>query len=215
MEFTFVDGAVALIIILSGVLAYSRGLTREVIAIAGWVLAGVAALYFAPVVEPLMHDIPGAGDFFASSCVISTIAAFTIIVAICLLILSVFTPIVSTAVLGSALGPIDKILGFVFGVLRGLLLIAVAYLVFTRFSAEDTLPQLETAATLPLMQDSAAVIEENLPDEVPGWLGDRIDELMNACRTPGVEIDPEVADPEAGEPSPAEEPEAPAQDGGI
>ena len=217
MEFTFVDGAVALIIILSGVLAYSRGLTREIIAIAGWLLAGVAALYFAPVVEPLMHDIPAVGDFFASSCVISTIAAFTIIVAICLLILSVFTPIVSTAIVDSAIGVVDKILGFVFGVLRGLLLIAVAYLIFVNLSAQDTLPQLESAATLPLMQESAAVIEDNLPDEVPAWLGDRIDELMNACRTPGVEIDPEV--PLEGEgpegASPEAEPEAAEPGGGT
>lgn len=184
MEFTFVDGAVALIIILSGVLAYSRGFTREVFAILGWIVAAVAALYFAPAVEPLMHEIPGVGDFFASSCVISTIAAFTIIVALCLLILSVFTPLVSTVVLDSPLRMIDKIFGFIFGVLRGLLLIAVAFLVFTNLSAQETTPQLETAATLPLMQESAAVIEDHLPDAVPEWFGDRIDALMQACRGP-------------------------------
>jgi membrane protein required for colicin V production len=192
MEFTFVDGAVALIIILSGVLAYSRGFTRELFAIAGWILAAVAALYFAPAVEPLMHEIPAVGDFFAASCVISTIAAFTLIVALCLLILSVFTPLVSTVVLDSSLGIIDKILGFVFGVLRGLLLIAVAFLVFTNLSAQETLPQLETAATLPLMEESAAVIEENLPESVPEWFGDRIDALMAACtgEVPGAPAEP-------------------------
>lgn len=182
MEFTFVDGAVALIIILSGVLAYSRGLTRELFAILGWIVAAVAALYFAPAVEPLMHEIPGVGDFFASSCVISTIAAFTLIVAASLLVLSVFTPFFAGVVADSALGFIDKILGFVFGVLRGLLLIAVAFLVFTNLSAEETIPQLETSATLPLMEESAAVIEESLPESVPAWFGDRIDALMFACR---------------------------------
>ena len=220
MEFTFVDGAVALIIILSGVLAYSRGLTREIIALVGWVLAGIAALYFAPVVEPLMHDIPGIGDFFASSCVISTIAAFTIIVALCLLILSVFTPIVSTAVLDSALGTIDKVLGFVFGVFRGVLLIAIAYLAFIQASAEETVPQLETAATRPLMEESAALIWDNLPGEAPAWLGNRVDELMNACRTPGIEIDPEVPEApvegaEGADGQPEGEPEAGAPDGGT
>ena len=208
MEFTFVDGAVALIIILSGVLAYSRGLTRELFAILGWIAAAVAALYFAPVVEPFMHEIPAVGDFFAGSCVISTIAAFTLIVALCLLILSVFSPFFAGVVADSALGFIDKILGFVFGILRGLLLIAVAFLVFVNLSAEETIPQLETAATRPLMEESAAVIENNLPDGVPAWFGDRIDALMTACRgpAPGAALDGDAEEtPPAEETTPTEE----------
>ena len=207
MEFTFVDGAVALIVILSGVLAYSRGLTRELFAILGWIAAAVAALYFAPVVEPLMHEIPGAGDFFASSCVISTIAAFTLIVAACLLILSVFTPFFADVVADSALGMIDKILGFVFGVLRGLLLIAVAFLVFTNLSAEETIPQLETAATRPLMEESAAAIEDALPESVPAWFGDRIDALMFACRGGPASDATSSEGVETEEAAPPEEPE--------
>ncbi|HUF55660.1 MAG TPA: CvpA family protein [Thermohalobaculum sp.] len=208
MEFTFVDGAVALIIILSGVLAYSRGLTRELFAILGWIAAAIAALYFAPAVEPLMHEIPGVGDFFASSCVISTIAAFTLIVAACLLILSVFTPFFAGFVADSALGFIDKILGFVFGVLRGLLLIAVAFLVFTNLSAEETIPQLETAATRPLMEESAAAIEDNLPESVPAWFGDRIDALMLACRGgPAPEDATSIEGVETEETAPPEETE--------
>lgn len=205
MEFTFVDGAVALIIILSGVLAFSRGLTRELFAIIGWIIAAVAALYFAPAVEPLMHEIPAVGDFFASSCVISTIAAFTLIVALCLLVLSVFTPFFAGVVADSAFGIVDKILGFVFGVLRGLLLIAVAFLIFINLSAEESIPQLETAATRPLMEESAAVIQENLPDGVPEWFGERIDALMAACRgsapaAPAGTDDAPAPDADAAEP---------------
>ena len=35
--FTLIDGLVALVIVLSAILAYSRGLVREAMAIAGWV----------------------------------------------------------------------------------------------------------------------------------------------------------------------------------
>lgn len=181
MQFTFVDGAVALIVILSGVLAYSRGLTREIFAIGGWIVAAIAAFYFTPMVEPLMREIPYIGEFLASSCVISTIAAFTLIVGLCLLVLSVFTPLFSTMMLDSAFGVIDKILGFFFGVARGVLLIAVAFLIFTNLSAEETIPQLETSATRPLMEESAAVLERTLPDSVPAWFSERIDALMRPC----------------------------------
>lgn len=196
MEFTFVDGAVVLIIILSGVLAWSRGLTREVFAIAGWIVAAVAAFYLTPVVHPLMNEIPGVGEFFARQCIISVVAAFTLIVALCLLILSVFTPLFSTLVLESSFGLIDKVLGFVFGVARGLLLIAVAYLIFANLSAEETVPELQNAATLPLMAESAALLEESLPDSVPTWFGERIEALTDACT--GGAPTPAEAQPEAG-----------------
>lgn len=181
MSFTFIDGAVALIVILSGVLAFSRGFTREVFAIGGWIIAIVAAFYFTPMLEPLMREIPAVGEFLASSCVISTIAAFTVIVGLCLLILSVFTPLFSTVVLDSAFGFVDKVLGFLFGIARGILLIAVAYLIFSNLSAEEAIPELESAATRPLMQESAAMLENVLPESVPAWFSERIDALMLPC----------------------------------
>ena len=46
--FTLVDGGVAVIIVLSAILAYSRGFVREAMAIAGWVGAAFLAFLFAP-----------------------------------------------------------------------------------------------------------------------------------------------------------------------
>ena len=50
--FNVVDAVVAVIIVLSSLLAYSRGLVREAMAIAGWVAAAVVAFVFAPNVMP-------------------------------------------------------------------------------------------------------------------------------------------------------------------
>lgn len=181
MEFTVVDAVVALIIVLSGVLAWSRGLTRELFAIGGWILAGFAAFYLTPTVQPLMSEIPVAGDFFAANCVISLVAAFTLIVAVALLILSIFTPLFSSLVMDSAFGIVDKILGLVFGIARGLLLIAVAFLIVTNLGAEEQLPELQNAGTRPLMVESAAVLEENLPESVPDWFKQGTDALLAVC----------------------------------
>ncbi|MFM7656491.1 MAG: CvpA family protein, partial [Paracoccaceae bacterium] len=41
--FTLIDGVVTLVIVLSAILAYSRGLVREAMAIAGWIGAAVLA----------------------------------------------------------------------------------------------------------------------------------------------------------------------------
>lgn len=195
MQFTIVDGVVALIVLVSGVLAYSRGFTREVIAIGGWIAAALAAFYFAPLLEPLIRELPVVGPVLAKSCVISMIAAVTLIVAGCLLVLAVFTPLFSSVILDSPLAPLDRMLGFVFGVARGVLLLAVAYLIYDRLSGGgETWGPLADAASKTIFDEAARLIGENLPEEIPGWFGGRVDALMAHC---GEEV-PGLSDNAAG-----------------
>ena len=56
--FTVVDGAVAGIIVLSAILAYSRGFVREGMAIAGWIGAALLAYIFAAQAQPLVKELP-------------------------------------------------------------------------------------------------------------------------------------------------------------
>ena len=56
--FTVVDGVVAVIIVMSALLAYSRGLVREILAIAGWVRAAVVAFIFAAAGAAAGQEIP-------------------------------------------------------------------------------------------------------------------------------------------------------------
>jgi membrane protein required for colicin V production len=195
MDFTVVDAGVAVIALLSGVLAYSRGFTREMFAIAGWVAAAVAAFYIAPALEPLIREAPVVGTYLAASCVISMIAAFTIVVAAALLILSIFTPLVSGLVLDSMLAPIDRMLGFVFGILRGLVLIAIVFLIYTTYGGVEAWPPLDNAASRTVFEESAAILEQSLPDAIPDWFGERIDALMVNCDD---EV-PAATSPEAGD----------------
>jgi membrane protein required for colicin V production len=195
MEFTIVDAGVAVIALLSGALAYSRGFTREMFALAGWVGAAAAAYYIAPMLEPLIREAPLVGSYLAASCVISMVAAFTIVVAAALLILSMFTPLVSGLVLESMLAPIDRLLGFVFGLFRGLVLIAVVFLIYTNLSGVEPWPPLDNAASRTVFEDAAASLEQSLPDSIPDWFGQRIDALMVNC---GDQL-PAVTSPGAGD----------------
>lgn len=181
MTFTYVDGAVAVILFLSGWLAYTRGFTRELIAIGGWLVAALLAFFFAPALKPLVEELPVVGPFFARECAISMIASFSLIVAFGLLILAVFTPIFASMVLESAIGPIDRIFGFLFGVVRGILLVAIAYLIYINVAGEQVLPQVENAAIKPLLDESAALIDRHRPTEMPRWFSNQIDALMAPC----------------------------------
>lgn len=130
--FTIIDGIVAVVIIFSAILAYARGFVRESLAILGWIGAAVLAFIFAPTVRPMLAQVPGLNRFLADSCELATIAGFAVVFAAALVIFSIITPLFSSVVQRSALGGVDQGMGFLFGVARGILLIAIAFTVYER-----------------------------------------------------------------------------------
>lgn len=179
--FTLVDGAVALVVVVSALLAYSRGLVREVMAIAGWVVAALAAFALAPVAEPLVREVPVLGDFLSGSCELSVVAAFAIVFALALLVVSLFTPLLSGAIRDSALGPVDQALGFLFGVARGVLLVAVALIVYDRIAVGDEVTVVDASRSAAAFDGLQARVEAVLPEDAPDWISARYDGLVGAC----------------------------------
>jgi len=124
-DYTIVDAVVAVVILISAFLAFSRGFVRETLSILGWVAAAVAGYIFAPKVEPMIREIPVLSDILGGSCQLSILAAFAAVFAVALVVVSIFTPLFSGLIQKSALGPLDQGLGFLFGFARGLLLAVV------------------------------------------------------------------------------------------
>lgn len=183
--FTIIDGVVAGIILLSAILAYARGLVRETLAIAGWVVAAVVAFHFAPMAEPLMREVPILGDFLADSCELSLITAFAAVFALALLLVSIFTPVFAGFVRRSALSGIDQALGFLFGALRGILLVAVALVVYDRITiGETSLPMVDNSRSAVVFERAKEALEEMIPSEAPAWIVSRYEEFVSVCAAP-------------------------------
>ena len=182
MAFTVVDAIILVIVAISAFLAYVRGFTREALAIAGWVIAGFGAFFLAPFVEPLIREIPYVGNVLRSSCTLSILAAFAVVFAVILVVLSVVTPLVSSLILDSALGFVDRGLGFLFGVARGVALVAVLFLLYDLLVPLDQrLPAIDDAASIGAISDTAETLRAAAPDRLPDWLGSRIDRLVGVC----------------------------------
>ena len=179
--FTWVDGAVALVVVVSALLAYGRGFVREALAIGGWIVAAVAAFAFAPALRPLMLDVPVIGEYLDGSCELAIVAAFAVVFAAALLIVGLFTPLLSSSIRDSALNPIDQLLGFLFGVARGVVLVAVALVAYDRIAVTDGVPAVDASRTAVAFAQLNARIEENLPQEAPTWIRDRYETLVGAC----------------------------------
>lgn len=181
-DFTLFDGGVAAILFISAVLAYSRGFVREILSIAGWIGAGIVAFYFSPQVVPLIQEIPVLNDIIGDNCELGILAAFAGVFAIALVIIALFTPLVSGAVQKSALGSLDGGLGFLFGLVRGVLLIVVALVAYDFFIAGgEGFPVIEDSKTVVILAEQQESMKEYIPTDIPDWLIDPYNDLMASC----------------------------------
>ncbi|MDX1743510.1 MAG: CvpA family protein [Ruegeria sp.] len=200
--FTIIDGVVALIIVVSGLLAYSRGFLREVLAIAGWVAAAVLAFIFAPQAVPLVKEIPVVGDFLRDSCELSVITGFAAVFAIALIVVSIFTPLFSSIVQRSALGGLDQALGFFFGIARGILLVAIAFFVYDTIMTGQSYTIVDESRSAKVFEQFSDRIEEQNPEQALGWVTLQYEELVASCGA-DTQTTPEPAAPAADETAPA------------
>lgn len=196
--FTLIDAVVAVVIVLSAILAYSRGLTRELLAIAGWVGAAVLAFLFAAQAEPLIKELPVVGDILRDSCELSRIAAFAAVFAVGLIIMALFTPLFSSMVQRSVLGGVDQGFGFLFGVLRGVILVAVAFVVYDRAVTANTVPMVDNSRSAQVFASVRSSLESQIPTDAPGWIVRQYDGLVGDCSGPSTPVAPATPAPSGG-----------------
>ncbi|MDE0589290.1 CvpA family protein [Halocynthiibacter sp. C4] len=179
--FTIVDGAVAVVILISALLAYSRGLVRETLSIASWIAAAVIAYIFAPKAEPLVREIPILNDFIGGQCELSLGASFAIVGIVALVVLSIFTPIFSNVVQRSVLGGLDQGLGFLFGAARGALLVAVALWLYNWAVTDEPIAVIEDSRSAEVFGQLSDRVGNAVPTDVPGWLETNMEEFLAQC----------------------------------
>ncbi|MEM6890944.1 MAG: CvpA family protein [Pseudomonadota bacterium] len=179
--FTIVDGVVALIVVISALLAYGRGLVRELMAIVGWVAAAVLAFLFAPQAAPLVREIPMVGEFLADNCELSIVGAFAAVFAIALIVVSLFTPLFSTVVQRSALGGVDQGMGLIFGVARGVLLVAVGFFIYDVVITGESYTIVDESRSAVVFAQLTTEVQAAEPEQALGWITEKFEELVDVC----------------------------------
>ena len=179
--FTIIDGIVAAVIILSAILAYARGFVRESLAILGWIGAAVLAFLFAATVRPMIAQVPVLEKFLGESCELATIAAFAVVFALALVLFSIITPLFSSVVQRSALGGVDQGMGFLFGVARGILLVAISFIVYDRVMSSTPVAAVDNSRSVQVFNRMTGQLDAEIPQDAPGWITNRYNELVNGC----------------------------------
>jgi membrane protein required for colicin V production len=157
------DVLVILVLLLSGALAFARGFVREALSVAAWVGAALVTVFALPHASPLVRDLIDnelVADFIAG--VLIFIAA--------LVGLSVGGHFATKAIRDSALNMLDRSLGLVFGLVRGVLLLSLGYMLFVWLVPDDDdhPDWFSEARTLPLVEEAADILRIVVPTDVIG-----------------------------------------------
>ena len=162
---TVFDLGVIAVIALSAVFAYARGFVREALSIAAWLLAGAAGYYAYPLAAPpLARFVPGGTP--------ANIAAFCLVFLAALVVLHAIAKSLAGHVKRSPLSPVDRSLGLIFGIARGLVLVCIAYLPLAWIPPADQPHWFTQSRTLPFLAAGAATLQNLIPHNArPGAAG--------------------------------------------
>ena len=168
MPITLLDGILIGVAVVSGLLAMVRGFSREVLSIVSWVVAAIAAFMF------YQQAVPFVQNYIASELVATLVAAAGIFL-ITLVVVTYITMRVADFIIDSRIGPLDRTLGFLFGVARGGLLMVVAMLFFNFLvSPEQTPGWVADAKSRPLLENLGESLVDALPDDPEAAIRQRL-----------------------------------------
>ena len=125
------DVVFLVIVGVSALVAIARGVTKELLSIIGWVLAGVSVYYLSPVVDPIMKK------YIASEVLSGLVSGMVILIMFCIFWVLAADKI-STQIRFSKLSALDRILGFIFGIFRGVVIVILLQIMISSLIPEES-----------------------------------------------------------------------------
>jgi membrane protein required for colicin V production len=162
------DTVVIFALLFSCVIAFLRGFIREVLTIFGLVAGAAAAYYLGPQMVPAMTHALGEraapdyklfGEIHGN--VLAQLLAYAAVFFPVVIALSVLSYFLYTGARAIGLGPLDRTLGVVFGIVRAMLLLGLLWLPFYTFTDKADRDK------WPILQDSHTRV---YVEAVAGWM---------------------------------------------
>src|SRR3954469_21545397 len=159
MPITLLDVILLVVMLISALLAMVRGFMREVLSIASWAAAALLTLYSYPKLKPIVLQY-FSNDIVASAITIGGVFLGT------LLVVSVITIKISDTILDSRVGALDRTMGFLFGLGRGLIIVVIAFLFFAWLVPDRSQPDwVRGAKSKIVLQGTGRWLMSMLPDD--------------------------------------------------
>jgi membrane protein required for colicin V production len=159
MPITILDLVLLAVMLISGLLAMVRGFMREILSIAAWGAAAGTTLY------AFSKLLPTAKTYFNNDTVASVVVVAGVFIGT-LIVVSIVTVRISDMILDSRIGALDRTLGFLFGLARGLLIVVVAYQFFNWLVQDKQQPDwVRMAKSRTVLDSTGEWLKGLLPDD--------------------------------------------------
>lgn len=160
---TAFDVGVAVLVLISAILATARGFTREILSLATWVGAAAVAAY-------LYFYQPDLLKPYFQEELIGRIVLVGAGFLISLIVLHLITMRIADFVVDSRIGPLDRTLGFVFGTARGVLIAVVAVIFLGWLNFTNSQSWVSESKTLPVLNNFGDSLIAMLPPDAEQWV---------------------------------------------
>ena len=152
---TTFDWTVLLVVALSTLFAFFRGVVRELLAMIAWVLGFIGAIAYAPVLGGMLPEIPGYPS-------VRYLIAFALIIIGALLAGALIAWPLSRAIHAAGLGFVDRFLGSIFGAVRGAAFV-LAFVLVAGLTPLPRTPWWQSSALVPPLVASVLALRPYLP----------------------------------------------------
>ena len=164
MPITWLDFLLLGVMLVSGLLAMIRGFMREVLSIAAWATAAVATILLYNRLLPIAKES-------ISNDMLATVAVVGGVFLVTLLLVSIITVRISDMILDSRIGALDRTLGFLFGLARGLIIVVVAFLFFSWLVPSNKQPEgVRNAKSRVVLENTGEWLQALLPQDMDNYL---------------------------------------------
>ena len=155
MDNNIIDLILIFSMIISGSLALFQGFFKEFLALLGWVAAFINIRIFMPLISAPLGQIINNNS-------LRDIIAISLIFVISLLIWRIISIPILKIFKSSSISYLDKALGFIFGILRIIVLACILYIYTLLPNEKDTFPEIaKNSKLLPFIENISLVITEN------------------------------------------------------
>ena len=144
------DWFILIVLIASGIISFARGFTKEFLSLFLWLAAFIAAISLEYLATPKINEFIGNEE-------ISKIISYIVVFVIFIFIGGMVIKFISKLVKWSGASGFDRFLGVVFGLIRGLIVLFVIFLLLP--SGLKTTDLISNSKITPIIQQYAPEIE--------------------------------------------------------
>lgn len=154
-----IDVFIAVVLLTSAILSFFRGFVSEMLGVGSWIVAGIVGFYTMPYLEPFMLK-------YVHKPLFANLISLTVVAIVTLVVLTIVCSKITGKVRKSVLNRLDHFLGFIFGCVRGIIILVLIYFLLMTLAPKNLEQMQKKSKTFPYLERATESIKEHLPESL-------------------------------------------------